>query len=70
MLTATLTLSTRPTGVAAGASYGGCRINWIQGNDRGRTFKALVSHDGTVVADAEISTEELWSMQHDVRDPS
>lgn len=70
MLTATLTLSTRPTGVAAGASYGGFRINWIQGNDLGRTFKALVNHDGTVVADARISTEELWSMQHDVRDPS
>ncbi|KAL2214806.1 putative dipeptidyl-peptidase 5 [Thermoascus aurantiacus ATCC 26904] len=52
-------------GVAAGASYGGFMINWIQGNDLGRTFKALVSHDGTFVADAKISTEELWFMQHD-----
>ncbi|KAF7588419.1 putative dipeptidyl-peptidase 5 [Aspergillus hancockii] len=52
-------------GVAAGASYGGFMINWIQGSDLGRKFKALVSHDGTFVADAKISTEELWFMQHD-----
>lgn len=42
-------------------------INWIQGNDLGRRFKALVSHDGMFVADAKISTEELWFMQRDVR---
>ncbi|KAB8079071.1 putative dipeptidyl-peptidase 5 [Aspergillus leporis] len=52
-------------GVAAGASYGGFMINWIQGSDLGRKFKALVSHDGTFVADAKVSTEELWFMQHD-----
>lgn len=54
-------------GVAAGASYGGFMINWIQGNPLGRKFKALVSHDGTFVADAKISTEELWFIEHDVR---
>ncbi|KAE8383409.1 putative dipeptidyl-peptidase 5 [Aspergillus bertholletiae] len=52
-------------GVAAGASYGGFMINWIQGSDLGRKFKALVSHDGTFVADAKVSTEELWFMQHE-----
>ncbi|KAL2843467.1 putative dipeptidyl-peptidase 5 [Aspergillus pseudodeflectus] len=51
--------------VAAGASYGGFMINWIQGSDLGREFKALVSHDGTFVADAKISTEELWFMEHE-----
>ncbi|KAL3482070.1 putative dipeptidyl-peptidase 5 [Aspergillus californicus] len=50
-------------GVAAGASYGGFMINWIQGSDLGREFKALVCHDGTFVADAKISTEELWFME-------
>ncbi|CAG8389614.1 unnamed protein product [Penicillium salamii] len=52
-------------GVAAGASYGGFMVNWIQGNPLGRKFKALVSHDGTFVADAKISTEELWFIEHD-----
>lgn len=28
--------------VALGASYGGYMINWIQGHDFGRRFKALV----------------------------
>lgn len=55
-------------GVAAGASYGGFMMNWIQGNPLGREFKALVTHDGTFVADAKISTEELWFTEHDVRD--
>lgn len=54
-------------GVAAGASYGGFMINWIQGNPLGRKFKALVSHDGTFVADAKVSTDELWFIEHDVR---
>ena len=57
-------------GVAAGASYGGFMINWIQGNDLGRKFKALVSHDGSFIADAKINTEELWFAQHEVCPPS
>ncbi|KAI9038621.1 dipeptidyl peptidase DppV [Aspergillus affinis] len=52
-------------GVAAGASYGGFMINWIQGGDLGRKFKALASHDGTFVADAKISTDELWFIERD-----
>lgn len=53
-------------GVAAGASYGGFMVNWIQGNPLGRKFKALVTHDGTFVADAKVSTDELWFIEHDV----
>ncbi|KAJ5750545.1 hypothetical protein N7533_007573 [Penicillium manginii] len=52
-------------GVAAGASYGGFMVNWIQGNPLGREFKALVSHDGTFVADSKVGTEELWFIEHD-----
>lgn len=44
-------------------------INWIQGSPLGRKFKALVSHDGTFVADAKVSTEELWFMQREVALP-
>lgn len=50
-------------GVAAGASYGGFMANWIQGMPLGRKFKAIVSHDGTFVASAKISTEELFFME-------
>jgi len=44
---------------AAGASYGGYMINWIQGQtDR---FKALVCHDGNLDETmAYFDTEELW----------
>ncbi len=46
---------------AAGASYGGYMINWIEGhNDKG-IFKALVSHDGVFnTVSAAGTTEELW----------
>jgi len=44
---------------AAGASYGGYMVNWIQGQtDR---FKCLVTHDGVFNTLAALySTEELW----------
>lgn len=44
---------------AAGASYGGYMINWIEGHtDR---FNALVSHDGVFDFESMYgSTEELW----------
>ncbi|MGO9480259.1 MAG: prolyl oligopeptidase family serine peptidase [Candidatus Kryptoniota bacterium] len=46
---------------AAGASYGGYMMNWMEGhNDRG-IFKCFVSHDGLYdAASAFGSTEELW----------
>lgn len=47
--------------VAAGASFGGYLINWIQGHNDDGLFKALVTHDG--VFDAEhtwFATDELY----------
>lgn len=48
---------------AAGASYGGYMINWIEGhnNDPRAHFKALVSHDGVYnLTSMYGGTEELW----------
>ena len=48
---------------AAGASYGGYMINWIEGhnNDPRFQFKVLVSHDGVYnLASMYGGTEELW----------
>ncbi len=44
---------------AAGASFGGYMVNWIEGHtDR---FKCLVNHDGVFNLESEYgSTEELW----------
>jgi dipeptidyl aminopeptidase/acylaminoacyl peptidase len=44
---------------AAGASYGGYMINWIEGHTN--RFNALVSHDGVFNLESMTgSTEELW----------
>ncbi|KAF2654994.1 dipeptidyl-peptidase-like protein V precursor [Lophiostoma macrostomum CBS 122681] len=51
--------------VAVGASYGGFMMNWIQGHDLGRKFKAIVTHDGKTDQVGSYSTEELWFNQHD-----
>lgn len=48
---------------AAGASYGGYMINWIEGhnNDPRFNFKVLVSHDGVYNLESMYgATEELW----------
>ena len=48
---------------AAGASYGGYMIDWIEGhnNDKRFRFKVLVSHDGVYnLASMYGATEELW----------
>lgn len=48
---------------AAGASYGGYMINWIEGhnNDPRAHFKVLVCHDGVYnLTSMYGSTEELW----------
>ncbi|OAL54495.1 hypothetical protein IQ07DRAFT_596001 [Pyrenochaeta sp. DS3sAY3a] len=52
-------------GIAAGASYGGYMTNWIQSNDLGRKFKALVTHDGISNTEAAWTSEELWFIRHD-----
>ncbi|KAI0775548.1 alpha/beta-hydrolase [Trametes elegans] len=48
--------------VAAGASYGGYAINWIQGHpEYGFNFKALVCHDGVFGAESMgYATDELF----------
>ncbi|KAJ4299955.1 Dipeptidyl-peptidase 5 [Kalmusia sp. IMI 367209] len=51
--------------VAAGPSFGAFSINWIQGHDLGRRFKALVSHDGKLNQFGAYATDELWFIQHD-----
>ncbi len=48
---------------AAGASYGGYMVNWIEGhnNDPRAHFKVLVSHDGVYnLSSMYGGTEELW----------
>ena len=51
---------------AAGASYGGTMINWIEGHtDR---FNALVSHDGVYDLKSMYgTTEELWFVEWELK---
>ncbi|CAD6448003.1 fc7730d7-6170-4a77-9a98-5bf3c862f76c [Sclerotinia trifoliorum] len=51
--------------VACGASYGGFMVNWIQGHDLGRKFKALVTHDGVFSTLNQYASEELFFPHHD-----
>lgn len=53
--------------VAAGASWGGYAINWIQGHpEYGFGFKALVCHDGVFDSNYNgYSTDELFFFNHD-----
>lgn len=52
--------------IAAGASYGGYMMYWIQGQPLGRKFKTLICHDGIFSAGiGQLSTEELWFPVHD-----
>ncbi|KAJ7675680.1 Alpha/Beta hydrolase protein [Mycena polygramma] len=53
--------------VAAGASWGGYAINWIQGHpEYGFNFKALIAHDGVFDSNYNgYSTEELFFFNHD-----
>ncbi len=49
---------------AAGASYGGYMINWIEGHNDEGIFKALICHDGMFNSiSAYGTTEELWFNQ-------
>ena len=46
---------------AAGASYGGFMINWIEGHNDEKLFKVLVNHDGVFEQVSMFgATEELW----------
>ncbi|KAH8109330.1 Alpha/Beta hydrolase protein, partial [Phellopilus nigrolimitatus] len=53
--------------VAAGPSWGGYAINWIQGHpEYGFDFKALVCHDGVFDSSHNgFSTDELFFFNHD-----
>lgn len=51
--------------VALGASYGGFMVNWIQGHELGRKFKALVCHDGVFSTLNQYASEELFFPIHD-----
>ncbi|KIM30118.1 hypothetical protein M408DRAFT_67081 [Serendipita vermifera MAFF 305830] len=57
--------------VAAGASWGGYAINWIQGHpEYGFGFKALVCHDGILDTNyGGYSTDELFFFNHDFGGP-
>ncbi|KAK0559325.1 Dipeptidyl-peptidase 5 [Tilletia horrida] len=47
--------------VAAGASYGGYSINWLQGHNNDGLFKGLVCHDGVFnTLNTYYSTDEIW----------
>ncbi len=49
---------------AAGASYGGYMVNWMQGHTN--RFKVMFSHDGIFnLASAQGATEELWFPNHE-----
>lgn len=52
--------------VALGASYGGYMVNWINGHDLGRRFKALVCHDGIFSFGGLLATEELYFPFYDL----
>ena len=51
--------------IAAGASYGGYMMNWIQGQPLGKKFKALVCHDGIVDLNQKWATDILWEPMHE-----
>ena len=52
--------------VALGASYGGFMMNWINGHDLGREFKALVCHDGVFSMQNQLSSDEQYFPTHDL----
>jgi len=52
--------------VALGASYGGFMMNWMQGHDLGREFKALVCHDGVFSMVNQMSSDEQYFPNHDL----
>ncbi|KAK4938472.1 hypothetical protein LTR10_021101 [Elasticomyces elasticus] len=55
--------------VALGASYGGYMMNWMEGHDLGRKFKALVCHDGVFSMTGQVASEEQYFPVHDFGGP-
>lgn len=52
--------------VALGASYGGFMMNWMQGHELGRKFKALACHDGVFSMANQMSSDEQYFPNHDL----
>lgn len=50
--------------VAVGAGHRGYMVNWIQGHELGRKFRALVTHDGIVSMTSPLANNR----QHSVED--
>jgi dipeptidyl aminopeptidase/acylaminoacyl peptidase len=44
-------------------------VNWIQGHELGRQFKALVTHDGVFSMTSQLASEELYFPFHDLKAP-
>ena len=55
--------------VALGASYGGYMMNWIQGHELAKRFKALVCHDGVFSMTAQVASDEQYFPIHDLGGP-
>jgi dipeptidyl aminopeptidase/acylaminoacyl peptidase len=56
--------------VAAGASYGGFAMNWIQGHNEEKLYKGLVSHDGIFSFQGmAYATEELYFPEYEAGGP-
>lgn len=55
--------------VALGASYGGYMMNWFQGHDIAKKFKALVCHDGVFSMTGQLASEEQYFPVHDMGGP-
>ena len=55
--------------VALGASYGGYMMNWIQGHELAKRFKALVCHDGVFNMTAQVASDEQYFPIHDLGGP-
>lgn len=44
-------------------------MNWIQGNELGRKFQALVTHDGVFSMSSQLASEEQYFPLHDLGGP-
>jgi dipeptidyl aminopeptidase/acylaminoacyl peptidase len=44
-------------------------VNWIQGQELGRKFQALVTHDGVFSMAGQMASEELYFPQHEFLGP-
>ncbi|KAF2482491.1 Alpha/Beta hydrolase protein [Neohortaea acidophila] len=52
--------------VAGGVSFGGYLTNWIQGQELGRRFKALFTHNGVFSMYSLLATDELFFPRQDL----